>query len=168
MLPDLYLDKTFTDFEKQRIIRAYNLLSKVLVDPKLTECIGRNSKSVIAFKQLSIKDVTEITNPILLSKGNFYITKFTEKNAVGGDSKLDSVENLHDSFQIRINVFNRFSPKESDVFTIVDTLFHEYLHTIGYDHPGRIQTKSPSSQFKGNLVYEAGWCAAKIAENHYQ
>jgi hypothetical protein len=166
ILPDLYLDLTFTEFEQRRITKAYNTLAKVVRDPELSECIDINTTSVIYFKKLTKPLGALITQPLLNSRENMYITKYISDSDIGGNAQLNIVSGVDDPFRININTKHSFSSSESDVLELVEIISHESAHNSGYKHKGRLYSQDIFTQFRGNGVYVFGWCAANIAQKY--
>jgi hypothetical protein len=166
ILPDLYLDQSFTQFEQKRIAQAYNVLAKVIQDPQLETCINTNTTSVIHFKTLTKPLGELIIQPLLQSNGNMYITKYISDGNSGGNAQINIISSTHDSFRINIKTKYSFSPSETDILELVEIIFHESAHNAGFNHKGRIYSQDTIKQFRGNGVYVSGWCASNIAQKY--
>jgi hypothetical protein len=165
-LPHLYLDQTFTEFEKTKIVKAYNVLSKVVIDPEFKVCIDKYTTSVMYYQAISKPLSEQFIAPLTNSQGNMYISNYFANSTIGGNAFINIVRSNSDSFRININSKHYFSQSQNDTPGLVEAITHEAVHNLGYGHESIVYSQSIFSQFRGNGVYVSGWCASNIAQKY--
>jgi hypothetical protein len=92
-----------------------------------------------------------------------YISVTRDKNTDGW-AYIGFVRGAEGDINIQLNYDNILGKGNIASDYWAGTIVHEIMHTFSYDHPKYNENKDYYNQFKGNFVYETGWC---ISGNKY-
>jgi hypothetical protein len=165
------ISQDFTEEERGKIWEALNKAQNRILTQEVADCINENvtygyyrdETPIQAAQRFAIR-----TQTMIIKEGQSRINLKERRqrlyiNAGEMDNALAFAQYAKvraSEADISINVVR----KEIDNYDSsywAGTIVHEILHTYTYAHPEYNKDKDYIEQFKGNIVFEVGWCVRK-------
>jgi hypothetical protein len=170
------ISKDFTEEERLKIWQALEKAQDRILTQEVADCISNNvtygyyrdETPIQAAQRFAIRTQTMVIREgqsrvnlkerrqrLYINSGNYYDGKSEDVAGYADYAKVRASEQDINIYLVRKTI----DTHDSDFWA--GAIVHEILHTYTYAHPEYDKKKDLVTQFKGNIVFEVGWCVSK-------